>query len=250
MANEKKEREEELVWEVKPAKFPTLQYEYIDTSEEIAGTLGKLLAGITSEYAGGKIIPVAAPNYPPRFEFIAYFKCLNSVDSTKVKFVQQIGVKESESSIYNTLNRLKNDLKPNKYELTKEAKKILAPLTFFDRRDRNGNPIVDWNKIAIEDAGNAPGHGYVGSRASVAYMAVTLDAKMLIAKYFGPTTETGSAAEYQIVMKNKLNRPIDRPESGWLLSIQQLDLDKLKVLSAKANVIPTTNGIYMVPPAR
>ena len=170
-----------------------------------------------------------------------YFNSARPEDDTKYRAVQLIGgIGESgKGTMEQKIQRLNNMFKPNKYELTDEAKELLVD--FMPRHLVNPNSkTVNWNQQLTEIAENV---SYNTASQHIYVKLDNVDIIQILRTVYG-YKEDESPVDYSISAIRQVGGTSNNP--NMLINIARLNVNETSKIANEIGIQPSLNQVFML----
>ena len=170
-----------------------------------------------------------------------YFNDAKPHDEDKYRAIQLIGGTPdgSKGSMFDKIQRLNNSFKPNKYELTEEAKELL--LDFMPRHMINKNSgTLNWNANLSEVCESV---SYNTAAQHIYVKLSNVDIISILRTVYG-NKEDDSYVEYEMNIIKQVGSSTTCP--NMLINIARLNVNETQKIATDIGIQPAVNQVFML----
>ena len=160
--------------------------------------------------------------------------------ANKYRAIQPIGgTPDGDNSMFNKIQRLNNSFKPNKYELTEEAKELLVD--FMPRHMVNkNNGTVNWNANLSEVCESV---SYNTAAQHIYVKLSNVDIISILRTVYG-NKEDDSYVEYEMNIIKQVGTSSTCP--NMLINIARLNVNETQKIATDIGIQPAVNQVFML----
>lgn len=172
-----------------------------------------------------------------------YFNAARPTDESKYRAVQMIGGgdinDDNKATMEQKIKRLNNMFKPNKYELTEDAKELL--IDFMSRNVINHNSkTVNWQQQLTEITENV---SYNVAAQNIYVKLDNIDIIQILRTVYG-VREDESPVDYSISAIRQVGGTSTTP--NMLINIARLNVNETSKIANEIGIQPSTNQVFIL----